>query len=350
MADSSVIERLEQIQDQLAMLQTNYGNLLRTYYNMFYNSTEMDITLQIYDEDGALQTITVPNRAKNSIRCDSYSGSPEGNVTATMGALCIDTISKQVYYKTTNTGAYGWVCIYTEANLAEGVTFLAPNGSGSLLEDIDAEHITLNQLAVANGGTGCSTLSGILKGNGEDPVTTAVEGEDYLAPADFSGMVVYVLTETPPAGFLTCDGSMVSKTTYARLYAQIGTKFGESEDGTQFALPNLNGLFIRCWTGSSDSVDTETDRAWASIQQDAAPNITGTWAQEITGAEASFAGCIKISTDDDGNYTQVDGKTSAPGGAYDYLIKFDASLSSSKYTDVDEIRVKNIALLPVIKY
>lgn len=343
-------EVIEQIQIQLAALETSYANIVRTYYNMFYNSTPMDITLQIYDEDGALQTITVPNRAKSSIRCETYKGSPEGNVIGTMGTLCIDTISKNLYYKTTNSGSYGWVNMYTEANFVEGKTFLMPNGSGSLLEDIDAEHITLNQLAVLNGGTGCASLTGILKGNGTDPVTSAVAGEDFLAPADFSGMVVYVLTPTPPAGFLACDGSMVSKTTYARLYEQIGTQFGENEEGTHFALPNLNGLFIRCWTGSGDTYDADEAREWASIQMDNVPIIKGSWAQEVTGAESSFEGSIRIARDEDGNYTQVDGKTSAPAGSYDYLIEFDSSLSSDKYTDVNEVRVKNIALLPVIKY
>lgn len=343
---------LEQLQSQIAALETGYANILRTYYNMFYNSTPMDVTIQIYNEEGVLETITVPNRAKSSIRCEVYKGSPEGNVIGTMGTLCMDTISKNLYYKTTNSGAFGWVAMYTEANFIEGKTFLLPNGSGSLLEDLDAEHITLNQLAVTNGGTGCAELHGVLKGNGIDPVTTAVAGEDFLAPADFSGMVVYVLTPTPPAGFLTCDGSLVSKTTYARLFEQIGTRFGESEDGTQFALPNLNGLFIRCWTGSGDSYDNaeETAREWASIQMDNVPIVKGTWAQEVTGAEQNFSGSVRIARDEDDQYVQVDGKTSAPAGSYDYLIEFDSSISSSKYTDIDEVRVKNIALLPVIKY
>ena len=71
---------------------------------------------------------------------------------------------------------------------------------------------------------------------------------------------------------------------------------------------------------------------------------------EITGGEDNFSGSVSIALDEDGNYKQVDGKSSAPSGSYDYLIDFDASASSEKYTDVDEIRVKNIALIPAIKY
>ena len=39
-----------------------------------------------------------------------------------------------------------------------------------------------------------------------------------------------------PAGFLYCDGSPVSRTTYAELFAVIGTTFG-NPDGSNF--PNL---------------------------------------------------------------------------------------------------------------
>ena len=38
-------------------------------------------------------------------------------------------------------------------------------------------------LAVADGGTGASTLTGVLKGNGTSPFTAATAGTDYVAPA-----------------------------------------------------------------------------------------------------------------------------------------------------------------------
>lgn len=350
MAEKNTIERIEQIEAQLSMLQTSYGGILRTYYNMFYNNSPMDVQISIYNDNGALETILVPNRAKFLEGCISGKGSPEGSVEQGLGTFYVDEITKNLYFKTTSRGTDGWQLIYTTSNFIDGNQFLAPNGSGSLLEDIDAEKITLNKLAVTNGGTGRAELHGILKGNGTDPIEMAVEGVDYMAPADLSGMVVYVLSPQAPAGFLPCNGALVSKKTYARLYEQIGTMYGESEDGEKFALPNLNGLFIRCWTGESNSYDTEENRKHASIQGDCVPNIKATWAQEITGAEPSFAGSVSIALDEEGRYVQVDGKTSAPGGSYDYLIEFDASKSSDKYRDVDEVRVKNIALLPVIKY
>ena len=45
-----------------------------------------------------------------------------------------------------------------------------------------------------------------------------------------------------PAGWLSCDGSSVSRTTYASLFATIGTTYG-SVDGNTFNLPNLVARF-----------------------------------------------------------------------------------------------------------
>lgn len=51
---------------------------------------------------------------------------------------------------------------------------------------------------------------------------------------------------TAPNGFLMCNGSEVSRTTYANLFAVIGTRYGAGNGWTTFNLPNLNdGSFPR---------------------------------------------------------------------------------------------------------
>lgn len=47
--------------------------------------------------------------------------------------------------------------------------------------------------------------------------------------------------ETAPVNWLICDGSAVSRTSYANLFAVIGTKYGEGDGSTTFNLPNLKG-------------------------------------------------------------------------------------------------------------
>jgi microcystin-dependent protein len=48
-----------------------------------------------------------------------------------------------------------------------------------------------------------------------------------------------------PAGYLLCDGSAISRTTYAQLFTAIGTAFGGGDGTTTFNLPDLRGRFTR---------------------------------------------------------------------------------------------------------
>ena len=49
------------------------------------------------------------------------------------------------------------------------------------------------------------------------------------------------LTASAPTGYLLCDGTAVSRTTYAGLYAVIGTTYGIGDGTTTFNLPNMKG-------------------------------------------------------------------------------------------------------------
>ena len=372
-SDISVASQLKQIQSQLALLETSYANMTRTYYNMFYNNTPMDITLEIYNEDGALQKITVPNVAKATAISLTYNGSPEGVLEASLGAVVLDKVNKELWYKAEQNGTSGWYKLYSTKNLEDGIDFLTPNGSGELLTDLNANNITFGVLKVENGGTGVSSLDGIVKAVPEkeiDGVTVpahfeaAEAGLDFLDTSNLAGMIVYFPIDQVPAGYLVCNGDMYNAKTYSVLYdymskgGTIPCPYGEEDRNgvTYFATPNLTGPFVRGWTGAYElpagqiNYDTE-ERTVGSIQNDGIPNIKGNWSMEITGAEQNFDGSVFIELDADGKYRQVDGKTTAPSGSYDYLVGFDASKSSDKYVDgLDEVRVKNIALVPAIKY
>lgn len=54
----------------------------------------------------------------------------------------------------------------------------------------------------------------------------------------------------PPAGTLLCDGREVSRTTYAELYARIGTTYGSGNGTTTFNLPSLNSRQVSQASGS----------------------------------------------------------------------------------------------------
>ena len=55
------------------------------------------------------------------------------------------------------------------------------------------------------------------------------------------GLVMMWPTTSAPGGWLVCDGSAVSRSTYASLYAVIGTVFGSGDGSTTFNLPSFKG-------------------------------------------------------------------------------------------------------------
>lgn len=55
------------------------------------------------------------------------------------------------------------------------------------------------------------------------------------------GVIVPYGSATAPTNWLVCDGSAVSRTTYAELFSAIGTTFGAGDGSTTFNLPNLKG-------------------------------------------------------------------------------------------------------------
>lgn len=51
--------------------------------------------------------------------------------------------------------------------------------------------------------------------------------------------------DTLPDGWLACDGTAVSRITYANLFSKIGTTYGTGDSSTTFNLPNLTDRFIQ---------------------------------------------------------------------------------------------------------
>jgi microcystin-dependent protein len=79
------------------------------------------------------------------------------------------------------------------------------------------------------------------------------------------GTVNWFAASTAPGGWLVADGSAVSRTTYATLFAVIGTVFGAGNGSTTFNLPDLRGQFIR---GIDNGRGCDTGRVFGSSQQD----------------------------------------------------------------------------------
>lgn len=98
-------------------------------------------------------------------------------------------------------------------------------------------------------------------------------GISHIAAKDSAGNVMLLGNQiadiktwplaTVPAGWLECNGAAVSRTTYAALFAVLGTTYGVGDGSTTFALPDLRGEFVRGWDhgkGSDPNAGARTSR------------------------------------------------------------------------------------------
>ena len=162
-------------------------------------------------------------------------------------------------------------------------------------------------------------------------------------------MVATFAMSTPPAGWLKANGEAVSRTTYATLFAAIGTTFGSGDGSTTFNLPDLRGEFMRGW---DDGRGVDSGRAFGSAQLDQMQKITGSVVGQAltvnTGAFSSASGALSIGPDPAATVS----RTSVAGRGWngiglDSSTSPDARVSS---TTSGETRARNIALLACIKF
>lgn len=81
-----------------------------------------------------------------------------------------------------------------------------------------------------------------------------------------TGMLAGFAMPSAPTGFLLCDGSAVSRTTYATLFAVVGTRWGTGDGSTTFNLPNFLGVFPRGFNPNGTGPDAS--RVFALQQTD----------------------------------------------------------------------------------
>jgi microcystin-dependent protein len=105
---------------------------------------------------------------------------------------------------------------------------------------------------------------------------------------------------TAPDGYLLCNGSAVSRRTYAGLFAVIGTTFGVGDGSTTFNVPNLvnrlpigaGGLYAAGATGGSkDAIVVTHNHTATSAVTDTGHAHTG---GEYSGSNTLGAGALGV--------------------------------------------------------
>jgi len=166
-----------------------------------------------------------------------------------------------------------------------------------------------NSTEVVNGQT---TLT-VPDGNAVLLVSTGTASAEFLAlgvpvptsAAGFStipvGTVSAYAGSSAPTGWLVCDGSAVSRTTYAGLFAIIGETYGAGDSVTTFNVPDLEGRVIagleatatRLTSGVS-GVDGGTLGASGGDQSQQQHTHTGSTGYESNDHTHSFTGGYSV--------------------------------------------------------
>lgn len=113
---------------------------------------------------------------------------------------------------------------------------------------------------VTNLSGGELQAGGIFEALYSEALDTGAGGWLLLNPAAESaaGFIKAYGGAVAPSGYLECDGAAVSRTTYAALFAAIGTVWGAGDGTTTFNVPNLENDFIR---GASSTLNVGVKQA-----------------------------------------------------------------------------------------
>ena len=211
-------------------------------------------------------------------------------------------------------------------------------GGGNLSAD---RTITVPKASIPQAVAGIADDVALTPASGRALVDAVVGGSEDgglgLVPA---GAIMDFARQTPPPGWLICNGAEVQRAQYPALFAAIGTIWGTGNGNSTFNLPDFRGEFRR---GADLGRGVDPGRVFATPQADQLRLHGHPYAQKI-GAEASTqsntngAGLVNGSVHP--TPTIRPAHTGAPSGAGTELIGG---------TGGSETRPRNIAVLTCIK-
>lgn len=196
---------------------------------------------------------------------------------------------------------------------------------------------------------------------------------DILARIVKAGMVMAWPIGTAPTGWLECNGAAISRTTYAELFAAIGTTYGVGDGSTTFNLPDYRGEFLRGFAnGSSNDPDrtTRTNRGDGATGDAVGTKQSGETEAHTHAASLTVAatGSTSMAPDHVHSYgipatsvfygaggsgtvwsSSTTPTTSGPAGAHTHTVSVTGTAAGTTNPSIgDETRPRNIAVMWII--
>jgi microcystin-dependent protein len=146
--------------------------------------------------------------------------------------------------------------------------------------------------------------------------TTQIATTAFVQQAGLTGEIKMWGVASAPSGYLICDGSAVSRTTYAALFAVYGTTFGAGNGTTTFNIPNfsgkmpigVNGTYTLASTGGS---------ATTTLVEANVPTHTHTFSATTGNNNSSLAHQHDLLGSND-HYVADGGRPQGGAGSYPY--------------------------------
>lgn len=221
--------------------------------------------------------------------------------------------------------------------------------SGSKLTDgtvtgakLEANGVTFDKMNTSAIATDEEAKAGTATKKLMTPKGVAAAIAQQVPTAVPTGMIAFFALKNIPDGWLLCNGANVSRTTYANLFAAIGTNFGSGDGSTTFTLPNMGGRFIE---GATSVVDV------GKTYESGLPNIDGSFDTytygDGNGILSNLVGFIYESSKELTGTTYSLLSSGNRGGMCYY--KMSASRSSPAFGSSSGVQPPSVALLPCIK-
>ena len=122
-------------------------------------------------------------------------------------------------------------------DLIQGVT----NPSSTTLPVGVADGATITFTTIANQSVLTLAQQGIQLSHLSPAVLQQVTAQSSVS---LPATVIQKVGKSTPPGTLACNGQAVSRTTYAALFAEIGTSYGAGDGVSTFNVPNFGGNYF----------------------------------------------------------------------------------------------------------
>jgi len=217
---------------------------------------------------------------------------------------------------------------FTNAKLATVATATIKGrvtaGTGAVEDLTGAQATTLLSAVVGDSGSGGTKGLVPAPAAGDAAAAKVLTAAGIWAAGVPVGSVTMFASNGAPTGWLECNGTAVSRTTYSVLFAAIGTVFGTGDGSTTFNLPDMRGEFARGWDNGRG---IDPARGFGTAQAGAIEahvhSVTPPSATDDTGAGLTTTGTGGAETITPYNTASTGGTETRPRNiALMFIIKF----------------------------